>query len=380
MNLDQPTNVTPVSELEDVVCRLSRHVHIRPVDGAFVAESSLSGSSVRLSGESVFKLLLTLTLPVRVGALVRAAPEGQRAAVLAFVRQALDGQLLTVVNDHGVSAEDRSASACWEPHDLWFHTRSRRGRTRAPVGASYRLRGVLENEPATKPIGNDAPPVPLAAPRREVGQGPSLTTVLHARRTQYSMEPVSLVDLGVFLYHSARVTGVSGTGELQHVSKPFPSAGSLHSLEVYIVASNCTGLNAGLYHYRAIEHELRPVCGYTDDVAELLREAQVGTAGLSGNPPVLVVITSRFRRVMWKYESMAYHVILQEVGALYQTMYLVATSMRLAPCALGAGDSVRFARLIGSDYYDETSVGEFILAGPRTAAHSGTSSGPALDL
>jgi hypothetical protein len=42
-------------------------------------------------------------------------------------------------------------------------------------------------------------------------------------------------------------------------------------------------------------------------------------------------------------------------------MYLVATAMNLAPCAIGGGNSDRFAAAVGTDYYAETSVGEFIL-------------------
>jgi hypothetical protein len=42
-------------------------------------------------------------------------------------------------------------------------------------------------------------------------------------------------------------------------------------------------------------------------------------------------------------------------------MYLVATAMNLAPCAIGAGNSDLFAAAVGTDYYAETSVGEFIL-------------------
>jgi hypothetical protein len=35
--------------------------------------------------------------------------------------------------------------------------------------------------------------------------------------------------------------------------------------------------------------------------------------------------------------------------------------MNLAPCALGNGNSDLFAAAAGTDYYAETSVGEFIL-------------------
>jgi SagB-type dehydrogenase family enzyme len=73
------------------------------------------------------------------------------------------------------------------------------------------------------------------------------------------------------------------------------------------------------------------------------------------------VLGARFGRVMWKYESMAYAAILKDVGAFYQTAYLVATAMSLACCALGAGDSDLFAAAAGLDYLEETSVGEMAL-------------------
>jgi SagB-type dehydrogenase family enzyme len=83
---------------------------------------------------------------------------------------------------------------------------------------------------------------------------------------------------------------------------------------------------------------------------------------------VYFAITARFQRLQWKYESMVYSVVLKDVGALYQTMYLVATAMGLAPCALGGGSSDLFSRLAGLDYYAESQVGEFLL-GTRPETH-----------
>lgn len=81
---------------------------------------------------------------------------------------------------------------------------------------------------------------------------------------------------------------------------------------------------------------------------------------------VLLVLTARFQRLSWKYSSLAYSLILKDVGGVFQSMYLAATAMELAPCALGCGDSDLFAKAVGSDYYAETSVGEFLLGGkPR---------------
>jgi hypothetical protein len=42
-------------------------------------------------------------------------------------------------------------------------------------------------------------------------------------------------------------------------------------------------------------------------------------------------------------------------------MYLVATAMGLAPCALGSGDSAAFALLSGLDPLIEPSIADFAL-------------------
>jgi SagB-type dehydrogenase family enzyme len=81
-------------------------------------------------------------------------------------------------------------------------------------------------------------------------------------------------------------------------------------------------------------------------------------------PQVLFVFAPRFQRASWVYESIAYANMLKDVGSLQQTMYLVATAMNLAPCAIGGGNSDLFAATVGTDYYRETSVGEFILGNP----------------
>ena len=80
-----------------------------------------------------------------------------------------------------------------------------------------------------------------------------------------------------------------------------------------------------------------------------------------GPRQVLVILASRFQRMSWKYNSSSYHATLKNVGALYQTMYLVATAMGLAPCGLGGGDSELFCQATGLQFHEETSVGEFML-------------------
>ncbi len=83
--------------------------------------------------------------------------------------------------------------------------------------------------------------------------------------------------------------------------------------------------------------------------------------GADGPPQILIVLTCRFPRFAWKYQSMAYRLVLMNAGVVIQTMYLVATDLGLAGCANGSGDSRLFAEITGLDPLRETSIGEFAL-------------------
>ena len=94
-----------------------------------------------------------------------------------------------------------------------------------------------------------------------------------------------------------------------------------------------------------------------------IEEAVSATAGL-GRPQILFTIASRFGGFNWKYSAMCYAAQLKNVGAIYQTMYLVATAMGLGACGLGLGNADRFARMTGHDYATEGSIGEFMIGRP----------------
>ncbi len=185
----------------------------------------------------------------------------------------------------------------------------------------------------------------------------------------YDDRPITAGQLGEFLYRVGRVrerrdVGLAtpaGPVRMEFVSRPYPSGGALYELEFYAAVNACAGLAAGLYHYDAVRHRLGRLSGRTDAVAHLLADAAASADVPAGRLQVVIVLSARFQRLAWKYASIAYALILKHVGVVYQTMYLTATAMGLAPCALGGGDADLFARAAGTDYYAETSVGEFLL-------------------
>ena len=283
----------------------------------------------------------------------------------------------------GIDDEDRPVSAsvdAWEFHDLLFHARSRRGRTDAPFGGTYRLANRMEPPSPVHPLP-EGPASPLFRPDLErLGrEDPPLSRVVEARRSErgYGDRPLSARQLGEFLYRVARIrheqdaelATPNGMLRMAIASRPYPSGGSLYELEFYAAVAACEGVEAGLHYYEPRGHALVAIRGLTPEVEGLLRDAAESAGIPRETVQVLLILSARLPRISWKYASMAYALVLKHVGVVYQSMYLAATAMGLAPCALGAGDSDLFARATGTDYYAETSVGEFLL-GSRPEADS----------
>jgi SagB-type dehydrogenase family enzyme len=83
--------------------------------------------------------------------------------------------------------------------------------------------------------------------------------------------------------------------------------------------------------------------------------------GAPAAPQILIIIAARFGRVSWKYSSLAYALVLKDVGVLMQTFYLMATEMGLGACALGTANIDVFARMTGIEFHVEGPVGQFAL-------------------
>ena len=170
--------------------------------------------------------------------------------------------------------------------------------------------------------------------------------------------------MGELLFRTARTRAVWQSSSGAAIDRPYPSGGALHELGLYVAATRCEGLSPGLYGYDAVAHALHLVAEPTPRLHVLHEFAQ--RAALMDHPPqVVLLITARFEPVMRKYQSMAYALIMKNVGVLYQTLYLASTAMGLAPCAIGGGDADTLSTVTGLDYYAESTVGEFIIGSKK---------------
>ncbi|KAB1145282.1 SagB/ThcOx family dehydrogenase [Streptomyces luteolifulvus] len=239
-------------------------------------------------------------------------------------------------------------SARWDVDSLTFH---RRSRASAGGGSPPVSPPVVPARPASTMFRLDWPTHPMLQ---------NLPSLLNARESRRSWPDEPTRDLGRLLWLSARNRD---TGP-HVVSRPYPSGGAAYSLELYpVVAPDAVAsVPAGIYRYLPDTHALELI---SPDAHKPVLAGAAAAAGAE-RAPVAIVVTSRFERASSTYGELAYSLVLKEVGALFQTFYLVAEYLGLAVCALGGGcpDDL-FAEAIGAHDLIEPVVGELVV-GPAS--------------
>jgi SagB-type dehydrogenase family enzyme len=359
-----------------------------------VLESPRAGALFRICDPQIAAVLAMLATPQRMKELRRrdGFPGLELFALL------LDCQILFKsdrVRDAGLrTAEGDVSLVLWDFHDLLFHARNTQGRHANPVGGVYPYAGVIAPLPAVRPhwpgqkielgkfaVAQSQRPLPHSRPEEPAAvensstqagqQGAGVTNLLRQRHSTRSFDdrrPVTLAELARFLDVSARVQDQGSSKlypgedapEVAYALRPYPSGGACYELELYLAVDKCQGLARGFYHYDAGTHALAPVVVRAPALDALLREAAIAMDAPAA-PQILITIAARFGRVSWKYSSLAYALILKDVGVLMQTFYLVATEMKLGACALGTANIDLFAKMTGLEFHVEGPVGQFAI-------------------
>lgn len=347
--------------------QLSRFACLRREGHDTVVECPLGHARLVLHDARAASLVALLSQAHTAAELVALLPGLDEPTVAAFITLLHNARAASAVDADGALPEDAHAPLQqWEFHDLLFHSRSRAGRHDAPIGASFRWASQVRPLPAVKPPMSTQR-FTLEPPQETLNM--PFVEVIEARRSQRQAgaTPLRVAQLSALLYHAARIKSIHEPDPAQAqayaaTQRPSASGGAMHALELYLSVTRCEGLAPGFYHYDPLAHALEHLAELGPDHHRLLQAACQAT-GTALPPDVLISMAARFQRDSWKYQSIAYALILKDLGALYQQLYLVATALQLAPCALGAGDSDLFTKLSGTDYYAETTVGEFSVSG-----------------
>lgn len=263
----------------------------------------------------------------------------------------------------------------WDVADLNLHSSSRLGYHFGEFGGGFPFVNLIEPRPSVRPIPAGKQ-IDLYRPNIEdlIAHDAPLTQVQMQRMSvrQYNEDkPISLKQIGEFLYRTARVTFESDVevtnikDETQKTNmglawRPYPTGGASYELEIYLTVDRATDLEAGFYYYAPKTHQLVQLSQKDYRTETLIDSAHTSCARIV-RPQVVVHIAARFQRVSWKYHAIAYATTLRNTGVLYQTFYLNAIAMGISPCGLGSGHAKMFADLSGNDPLVESNVGEFML-------------------
>ena len=348
---------------------LSRFAYMRRRANEMVLESPRAGALFKICDSKIAAILVALSAPQRIEQL-RRQKDFPGLTLLALL---VDCQILFRVDagDGLRPAEGDDNLVLWDFHDLLFHARSTEGRHANPLGGAYPYADMIAPLPAVRPPWpgkkidlREASPAPAEA----VSPAATLLRERHSTRDFDDRRPITLAELARFLDSTARVQSElkttldqSGSGpELGYTVRPYPSGGASYELELYLGVDKCEGVPRGFYHYDAGAHALVPIEVRGNQLDALLKSAAFAM-GVNAAPQILLTIAARFGRVSWKYSSIAYALILKDVGALMQTFYVMATDLDLGGCAIGTNNIELFAKMTGQQFHAEGPVGQFAL-------------------
>ncbi|GAB1822170.1 SagB family peptide dehydrogenase [Herbidospora sp. RD11066] len=339
--------------------RLSRFAVLTTDGTNYLLESPLSQHRVILHRADAMAHLGALMRPA-----VPASVGPETRSVIAFLMAA--GMVVEAATGDPFQriefAEDSDpALTTWTPIDLMFHTRSTLGRHDQDFGVTYPLGESGGVEPVVKEA---AAGIPLPRPSwDDLAGDPPFSAVVEAHHPAeaFADRPMTVADLGALLYRTARVRALTGSASAKATratsDRPCPTSDDLHELELYAVVDRCAGLPRGVYHYDPYNHGLTLLDGDPDEL--------LVSANLASTPPVLLMITARFRRLSWKYNGLGYSLVLTDAGALVQTLSLAGTAMGLAGRRVDGPDIDASAHVFGLDWRTESSVCGFAVGHAR---------------
>jgi SagB-type dehydrogenase family enzyme len=203
-----------------------------------------------------------------------------------------------------------------------------------------------------------APKVPLSVPQTE--DGVPIWDVLKQRRSvrRYQDAPLQETALSQLLWASQGITKVrQGYG-----FRTAPSAGALYPVETYLVIHAVEGIEPGIYHYGAENHELDQL--KTGDFRAPVARVALDQ-GFAAQANVVFVWTGIFERSKWKYKQRAYRYVYLDAGHLAQNLALAAVALGLGTCQIAALYDDEANDLLGVDGITESTIYMTTVGQPR---------------
>lgn len=337
--------------------KLSRHTVITPDEsGALLIEEPVASLRIRTSADALAEILAAASTPGD----HRQRPSTPRGWIPAAISIAANYGLLVRCDD--------PQESWWQPHDRYFHWRTRRDQHGHVSGATYPHRDRRPALPVSEQLSTGSR---VSVPRASWSQESALAQLLARRSTVRDCpEPLTWPDLQAFLAAHAVIEVVPGHDDAGN-SYPqsrrlYPGGGATYELEVCLTTCGVNGVADAIWWYDAESSELVALNESPAAVRSIIDDALVSSGGV-GTPRAVVTYALRMGRNSWKYEGMAYRLALLDAGVLYHHAYLLATELGLGVCGLGNGNSELFGRLTGHNSEELASVAELMLTGRQPA-------------
>jgi len=336
--------------------RLNRYAYLHQQDNCLLLESPLTPCRIAVHGGKLAGLVHRLCSGPRLDI----ADDGARCFLSALIALG--------IAEPAREGRENDPMEFWQFHDLLFYARTLSGKNAYPLGGTYRFQGKRPTLAAIRePISKEFVALPEPSKTLTGLLARPFSDVLGSRRSlrNFSGGPITLEELGAFLHAAARVKEVHADPEHgdETTMRPSPSGGARHALEIYPLIRRCAGVVPGAYRYAPLNHRLEKVSTDEEALERLFEDNPHEFLGRE-TPQVTLYISARLGRTAWKYEAIAYKIINQDLGCLYQTFYLVATALGLSPCAVGSVDTARVGETFGINWREEPFVGMFTLGAP----------------
>lgn len=202
--------------------------------------------------------------------------------------------------------------------------------------------------------------------------GARLDDTLRERRSPrgaFADRPLSLAELGALLDLALGARPEAAlpakakreeTPIAARALRPFPSAGGLYPLEVYVATLACAAVARGIHHYDPVKHALATVapCPAQGELERLILADNVW-----GHAAAALVFTGVFARTQAKYGERGYRFALLEAGHAAQNVLLAAQSLGLAGAPIGGFCEDALGAALGLEATKESPLYVVLLGG-----------------
>ena len=211
----------------------------------------------------------------------------------------------------------------------------------------------IEPPPIEKPCPPDTPRISLAKPGGWNIPAKSVEDAIRNRRSRrsYTREPLTLDETAFLLWATQ---GIRAMRPPVSAFRTVPSAGCRHAFETYVGALNIEGLDAGVYRYLPLSHELASEFA-EDGLPERFAQASFGQRFVGEGAAVFVWTTIPYR-MEWRYGPHAHKVIALDAGHVCQNLYLACEAIGSGTCGVAAYDQEAMDALLRVDGDDEFTI------------------------